>query len=82
VFGGKYCGGCDCEELVIGHGQISPGEFTLGILEHVYILGDALRVGVVAHHLGREINELAGVESAAVCVEELQELLRGDMRVE
>ena len=54
----------------------------MGILQHIDILGDALGICVVAHHLCGEINKLAWAEPAAVCAEEIQELLGSYMCVE
>jgi hypothetical protein len=61
--------------LVIGHGEVGAGQFALGFLEEVNVLGDAVRFVVVRHHLGGEIDELAGVKAAAICIEVFHELL-------
>jgi hypothetical protein len=48
----------------------------LALLEEVDVLWDAIRLVVVRHHLGGEIDELAGMEASAVRIEVLDELLR------
>ena len=50
------CRGGNGKELVIGHREVSSSEFVLGIPEHVDVLGDAVREGVVSQHLGGEIH--------------------------
>ncbi len=69
------CGGGDGKQLVIGHGEVGAGQFALGFFEEVDILGDAVRFVMVQQHLGGEIDELAGVKAAAICIEVFHELL-------
>ncbi len=56
--------------------------FAFGILEHINIFGDALGIGIVAHHLGGKINELTGVEPTAVCVKMVEQLSGSEVCVE
>ncbi len=74
--GGQNRGGGDGEELIVGHREVGAGELPLALLEEVDVLWDAIRLVVVRHHLGGEIDELAGMEASAVRIEVLDELLR------
>ena len=69
LFRGEYSGEGNREHLIVQHGKVGAVEFALGIiLKHINMLRDALGIDIVAHHLCGEINELAWVEPAAVCV--------------
>ncbi len=49
--------------------------FFLRILQHVDVLGDAIRLGVVVVHVGAEGDHVNGVEPPAVGVEEGDDLV-------
>ena len=58
------------------------GAGTLGFLEHVNVLRDALHIGVVTEHLSWEVDEFAWVEATTVGVEMVKQLFCHDVGVE
>ena len=50
----------------------------MGILECINILGDALRIHVVTHHLSGEIDEFPGMKPATVGVEVCKQVVGRD----
>ena len=81
VVGGQDGGGHYGKELVVGHREMSSCQFALGFFEHVDIFWDALGDGIVTQHLGREIDELARVETPTVGSEVVEKLGRRDVGV-
>ena len=55
--------------------------FALHLLEHVNTLRDAVGVGIISHHLCREIDKFTGVETPAICIEVIKQLFRSDVCV-
>ncbi len=66
--GGQDRGGGDGKELVIGHWEVGACKFPLFFFEEVDVFRDTIHRVVVRHHLRGEIDELTGMEAAAVCI--------------
>ena len=82
VFGSKDRRQRNGQELVVRHWEAGMGEFTLSLLKHINVLGDALRCRVVTEHVCWKVYKLTGMEAAEVCVEVGHELASHDVGVE
>ena len=66
----------------VGDGHACPLCLLLGILQHVDVLGDAVRLHVVLVHVCSEGDHVHGMEAPAVCIEERDDLEGSHLRVE
>ena len=82
MLSGEDSGGGNGEKLLVGHGELRPCQFSLGILEVVDVLGDSFRFLVKTDHLRREIDQFARVKASAVVFEMVKKCHCGDTVVE
>ena len=82
VLCGKDSGGGNGEKLLVGHGELCPRQFLLGVLEIIDVLGDSFRFLVKTDHLCREIDQFARVKASAVVFEMVKKCHCGDTVVE
>jgi hypothetical protein len=57
------------------------GNFVLCFIEHVNVLWDPICLGIVPHHLRREVDNFTWVEATAICIKILNKLLGGHVVV-
>ena len=71
------------EELVVGHGEIGMCQFALCLLEYVNnIIGDAVSVGIISHHVGWKIDQFTGMKAPAISIEMGKQLFGSNVGVE
>ena len=70
------------EECFVGDGASRPAGLPLGVLEHVYVLGDALDLQMIALHFIMQRKEVQGVSDGAPRLEVGQEIPRVYFSVE
>ena len=56
----------DGDKDVVSGGETGMWSLLLVVLEHVYVLGDAWVIGVVALHLSGNIDHINGMEASTV----------------
>ncbi len=66
----------------VGNGHARPLCLFLRVLQHVYVLGNAVRLDVKLMHVGAEGNHVDGMKSPAVGIEEGDNFKGQHLRVE